>query len=252
MTIPNIDDVAQTLAEYERLAISTGATVQIMPTEFSTDGMTWVPFWIESEPPVLARATVLRDGIETVRVQVWAESLPAEDSWRNLWMQKPTKLFGAYADRAALRRAFRDAIGDRREPDEQTPPPETASARDWEDEIEKAETPAQVTELHAEMKTARAVTVVLERALRTRLTELGTAKRAELAAQRDTRQGVSITDAVADEVADSWKPVDQASAAVAEHIGRRTPPARRTPKDHLPPANRAARRAASSKKGRRR
>ncbi|KJL49508.1 hypothetical protein RS84_00221 [Microbacterium hydrocarbonoxydans] len=230
MSTPNIDDVAQTLAEYERLAISTGATVQILPTEFSADGETWVKFWIDEHPPAIARATVLRDGIPTERYVVWAESLPAEDSWRALWMAKPTKLFGAYADRSVLRRAYRDAIGDRREPDEQIDAPMApALQREWEAEIAAAATTDAVHELHAEMKTARAVTVPRERALRTRLAEIE---------------------------AGAWEPVDEPGADVAPAPRTATGAIRSTeakpaqPNDFLAPAgNRAARRKAARKKG---
>lgn len=239
MTMPNIDDVAQTLAEYERLAISTGATVQILPTEFSADGSTWLPYWIDTEPPVLARATVLRDGIETVRLQVWAESLPAEESWRALWQLKPTKLFGAYADRAALRRAFRDAIGDRREPDEQTPQPAVASDRDWAAEITAAQSAEAVNTLHAEMKAARAVTVALERALRARLAELST-ERIVLAASGGGK---------GDAVADAWTPADGEWPPPAPERSDSAAAVRPAPRDYLPPVNRAARRAATRKKG---
>lgn len=164
----NIDDVAQTLAEYERLAISTGDTVQIDPPEFSADGLAFAPFWAAEQPPIAARATVHRAGIPTTVYVAWGESLPAEDSWRALWLAKPMKLFGAYTVRAALRRAFRDAIGDRREPDEATATI-TSPVRDWEAEIDDAPTADAVHALHAEMKRARAVTPQLEAQLRNHL-----------------------------------------------------------------------------------
>lgn len=224
MSTPNIDDVAQTLAEYERLAISTGATVQILPTKFSADGETWVKFWVAAEPPALARAGVLRDGTLTERYVVWAESLPAEESWRALWLAKPTKLFGAYADRSALRRAFRDAIGDRREPDEQNGPLAPVDpALDWDAEIVAAVTVEALHELHARMKRARAVTVAREAALQDQLAIV----------QRTTP-------------ADAWAAADEPSAPEP------TPDARPATSDYLPPQNRAARRKAARKKGARR
>jgi hypothetical protein len=213
MSTPNIDDVAQTLAEYERLAIGSGATVQILPTLFSSDFETWRPVWDGDTPPTYAHARVLRDGVLTERYVVWAESLPAEDSWRALWLAKPTKLFGAYADRSVLRRAFRDAIGDRREPDEQTVTPAVPVSRDWDVEIAKAQTTDAVNALHAEMKSNRAMTVQREIALREQL-------------QKAT--------------ADAWTPTDTAPDEK---------PARPATRDYLPPANRAARRANARKKG---
>ena len=46
-------------------------------------------------------------------------TLAAVDEWRELWLRKPVALFGAFALRAALRRGFRDVIGDHHAPDEQ-------------------------------------------------------------------------------------------------------------------------------------
>ena len=224
MSTPNIDDVAQTLAEYERLAISTGATVQILPPEFSADGSTWLPYWIDTEPPVLARAGVHRDGVLTERYVVWAEALPAEESWRALWELKPTRLFGAYASRAVLSRAFRDAIGDRREPDDQAgPPAPVETSRDWDAEIPAALTVEAVHELHAQMKRARAVTVSREAALQEQLALV----------QRTVP-------------ADAWAATDEPAEAASASDSRQAP------RDHLPPQNRAARRKAARKRGGRR
>jgi hypothetical protein len=134
MTAKNIDDVAQTLAEYERLAITSGAKVQIDPPEFSAGASLpaeamWAPFWLDHEtPPAVARATVHRDGIPTTIYVSWEESLPLETAqtddgrlWRDLWEKNPMQRFGSYALRSALRRAFREVIGDRVEPDEDAP-----------------------------------------------------------------------------------------------------------------------------------
>lgn len=224
MSTPNIDDVATTVAEYENLAISTGARVRIDPPEFS-DGLSvtpFTPFWLVDENPKVARVTVYRDDVPTTVYVSWAESLPAEDSWRALWQAKPMKLFGAYVVRAALRRAFRDAIGDRREPDEQTTTPAPAAERDWDAEIRGAQTPDAVNALHAEMKQHRAMTVIREIALREQLQK--------------------TTDA-------AWQPapVEERTATGALRTAERRPGA---PRDYLPPAgNRAARRKAARRKG---
>lgn len=116
--------VQQTLAEYERLAIGTGEWNGTDAPEFSNDGEHWSTAWMrvehEDEHPVFARATVYRKGVKRPIVVVirWEEALPAVDDWRALWLRKPVALFGAFALRAALRRAFRDAIGDQHGPDE--------------------------------------------------------------------------------------------------------------------------------------
>ena len=211
----NIDDIAQTLAEYERLAITSGATVQIDPPEFSTDADHWLPI-VGELTPRWARATVHRDGVPTTVYASWDESLPVETAqaddgrlWRDIWEQKPMQRFGSFIVRAALRRAFREVIGDRVEPDEDAPKvaaAEAAKPRDWEAEIDTAPDVDAVHALHTEMKRARAVTPQLEAQLRNRLQ------------------------------AAAWAPAEESPKP-----GR--------PQDHLPPANRAARRAKS--KGRR-
>lgn len=126
------ETIQQTLAEYERLAIGTGEWNGTDAPEFSDDGEHWSTAWLPishadlngDRYPLLARATVWRKGVKrpTVVVIRWEEALPAIEEWRALWLRKPVTLFGAFALRAALRRAFRDVIGDRREPDEHDTP----------------------------------------------------------------------------------------------------------------------------------
>lgn len=190
--------VKQTLAEYERLAISTGATVRIDAPEFSRNGITWSPVWcpetlLTDDHPQFARVTVHRDGIPTTVYVSWDEALPAEDSWRALWERKPMTLFGAFTIRAALRRAFRDVIGDRHEPDDlpDSPPAAETVERDWETELAEAKTPAEVVALHQAAKAARAVTPALEVALRKKANDLLRAERERLAAKTPDRQPAS-------------------------------------------------------------
>ncbi|MDR6142071.1 hypothetical protein QE375_001625 [Microbacterium foliorum] len=275
MSTPNIDDVATTVAEYENLAISTGAAVRIDPPEFSADGSEWSPFWLGGGHPVGARATVHRDGVATTVYVSWEESFPAEESWRGLWLAKPMKLFGAYVVRAALRRAFRDAIGDRREPDEQ----QTLSvapdvARDWEAEIAGAADEQAVMALHAEMKQVRAVTVARERALRARLGELSAPPAARDweaefleasttdaidALEREAQQAraftADTTGRVLRRILNARRKAIVEAAWALDHAGAPAPAedesVRPATRDHLPPQNRAARRASSRKKGRR-
>tara|TARA_R100000365_G_C2747600_1_gene77704 strand:- start:6175 stop:6912 length:738 start_codon:yes stop_codon:yes gene_type:complete len=117
------EDVARTLAEYERLAQGSGEWDGREPVEFTDDGVSWGPFWAptgDRTHPVAARCTVHRKGVAvpTTAYVRWEEALPAEDSWRDLWAAKPTTLFGAFTARQAIRSAFREAIGNRREPDD--------------------------------------------------------------------------------------------------------------------------------------
>ena len=179
-TETTLEEVQQTLAEYERIAIGTGEWNGTDAPEFSDNGMAWTSAWLPSEDnehPALCRATVYRKGVDhpVVVIVRWDEAFPADDDWRALWGRKPIALFGAFAIRAALRRAFRDVIGERREPDETLtvdPPRAASTERDWFADLAAAETPAAVGLLHTEAKKARAVTVELERAIRHRIREL--------------------------------------------------------------------------------
>lgn len=232
----NIDDVAQTLAEYERLAITSGATVQIDPPEFSTDGDHWLPI-VGELTPRWARATVHRDGIATTVYASWDESLPVETAqtedgrlWRDIWEQKPMQRFGSFIVRAALRRAFREVIGDRVEPDEDAPrvsAPEAAADRtDWDAQIEDAADIASLELIWSDMRAARARTGAREVSYR--------ARRDELAAAAWSAPTPELT---ADELA-------------RHHVFFGHP--RPEPQDHQAPQNRAARRASARKKGGRR
>ncbi|KQR90991.1 MAG: hypothetical protein J0I33_13845 [Microbacterium ginsengisoli] len=120
---PTEDDVRETLAEYERLAMSTGAMVRIDPPEFASPdaSIDWAPWWLGDEPPQLVRVTVWRNGIQTQVYRAWQESLPVDPVWQELWRARPMTFFGASGIRAALRRAYRDVIGDHRQADDVEP-----------------------------------------------------------------------------------------------------------------------------------
>lgn len=183
MTEATTNEVQQTLAEYERAAISTGEW-DGTEVDFSHDGVTWVAYLAPSEEhphPPLARATVHRKGVKvpTVVVVPWDEAVPADSDWAGLWDAKPHLLFGAFAARSALRRAFRDVIGDRREPDEtqalSVSTSGVAPLRDWEAELMACTTVDQVNALWADIRAARAMTVPLEFACREKRIALGIA-----------------------------------------------------------------------------
>lgn len=118
-----VDDVAQTLAEYTRLALSTGSRLEIDPVEFTADGEVWVPLWLSEAHPAAARASVRRDDVPTVVYRRWVEALPGDmvltgdgRRWRDIWEANPTERLESYVLRAALARAFADVIGDRPDP----------------------------------------------------------------------------------------------------------------------------------------
>jgi hypothetical protein len=176
------EEFAQTLASYENAAIRTGQWNGTDAVEFSNDGAAWAPVWTKTDAfefPAFARARVHRVGVEHADWQYvsWAESIPAVDDWRALWERKPMKLFGAYAQRSAIRHAFRDVIGDRRDPDEVDPAapltaPVPAPERDWDADLENASTVEQLTEVWAAARTARARTAPREVVFERRLAQL--------------------------------------------------------------------------------
>lgn len=115
-----VDDVAQTLAEYTRVALSTGARLEIDPVEFTADGEVWVTLWLREEHPAGARATVRRDGVETIIERPWNAAKPGDEAltdtgrrWIDIWAENPVERFESYVLRRALAQAFADVIGDR-------------------------------------------------------------------------------------------------------------------------------------------
>lgn len=115
-----VDDVAQTLAEYTRLALSTGAELRISEVEFTADNKEWTTLWLAEGYPAGARVTVWRDGIAFPKTRRWVEALPGEEAltdtgrrWQDIWLENPTERFESYVLRAALARAYPDVIGDR-------------------------------------------------------------------------------------------------------------------------------------------
>lgn len=231
-----IEDFANTVAEYEALAIKSGEWDGIDAPEFSDDGVVWSQVWPAGSAPAFARVTVYRKGVRAPQVAVipWAESLPAVEEWRVLWERKPMTLFGSAAKRAAIRHAFRDLVGDRRDEDERDPaapdaPATAAAARDWAAELEAAASVDAIDAIWREARAAHARTAQLE--------VIHLRRREELRSQ--AWEPTQITNTHAIEI-----PREPAEVTALE---------RPTPQDYLPPAdgNRAARRAARKKGARR-
>ncbi|HWU47806.1 MAG TPA: hypothetical protein VN133_13700 [Humibacter sp.] len=266
----NIDDVAQTLAEYERLAIKTGAKVQIEPAEFTADGETWTPLWLSNDHPLAARVRVHRDDIVTERFVPWAEAVPTESAmtsdgrrWCDLWAARPSLRIGSYITRMALGTAFRDAIGDRRAPDDEDVPDIARRVKtqepvevDWDAAIENAPNVVDLDRVWADMRTARARSGAREVAYKTRRAAMvrgewvtsGDLPAPELSPEEGIRSRAFFGGDPAENM-----PADMPFAPVpARHVDSGASAGRpdiRRPQDHKPPQNRAARRA--SKKGRR-
>lgn len=255
----NIDDVAQTLAEYERLAITSGATVQIDPPEFSSGANDWAPFWIGDEPPKVARATVHRDGIPTTVYVVWDESVPIDTSqtddgrlWRDLWLAQPTKRFGSFALRTALRRAFREVVGDKVEPDEDAPKIDDrvyvpVDRTSWDEQIANAQTIEEIDRVWEDMRADRARTGAREVAYKTRRTALAAAEWEPAAPELSSDELARHRAFFGGKGERQMQYNDREWSREVQVAPRR---AGKAPQDHLPPSNRAARRAAS-RKGRR-
>lgn len=224
--------VQQTQQAYLTAATQTGE-LRGTAVEFTLDGKDWAPVIFDladGAHPIAARATVYREGwvVPTVVTVLWEEAVPADDAWAGLWLARPHVLFGAFALRAALRRAFADVLGDRREPDDlpsgvpERTTPETAV--DWYARIGAVATEAELNTVRAEARAARVIDLDMKKAL-------------------DERRAELTADAWAPEAETSAAPYDKAKgSALAERA------ARPAPQDHLP-GNRAARRA--RKKGRR-
>lgn len=228
----------KTIGEVERIVHASGQWDGTGPVEFSTDGTTWAESWgptAEHPFPEFARVEVHRKDVRvSTRTTIrWDEQIPrADEFWAAKWTGAPMRHFGRTARMVAYRQTFRDLLGDIAIEDEDSAPAPTPDAdRDWAAEFAAAEDIAAIDKLDAEARAARIFTpddagTALHRAFKQ-------ARAAVLAA----------TPASADE---AWAPVD--------HIPDQPRLRHRhaAPRDYLPPAgNRAARRAAQRKGGRR-
>ncbi|MER7522600.1 hypothetical protein ABTZ44_07500 [Microbacterium oxydans] len=233
MTEITEEAVQQTLQGYLTIATKTGE-LRGVNVEFTADGVTWHPLIFDLADgayPIAARARVHRAGWAepTHAPELWDEVVPADEGWRALWLARPHVLFGAHTLRAALRRTFADVLGDRREPDDldalpaptpSSPHPasDDAEAIDWIARVDAAKTVAELNEVRAEARMARAVTLPLKQ---------------RMDARRDEISG------------DAWATPAAGEQALAA-------PKRREPQDYRPSENRATRRKAARKKGGRR
>jgi hypothetical protein len=177
-TAPTEEDVAKTIAEYETIAIGTGARCEFEAPSFSADGVTWTKAWLAEQPPVAAMARVRRDGAESEVVVLWRDVVPADEEWRKLWERRPSPLFGAYARRAVILHAFRDVFGERREPGDnpRTLAVEEPPKRDWDAELEAATSSEHLMLIWAEARNQRERTAPREVIYERRLAELEAAE----------------------------------------------------------------------------
>lgn len=243
----------KTIGEVEHIVHASGEWDGTGPVEFSNDGVTWVQAWaptIEKAPdgstirveiahPEFARVEVYRKGVRiptTVTIR-WSEQYPAaSEEWAGKWDRSPMRHLGRTVRMIGFRQTFRDLLGDIRieeEVDERDLPAPAAdaapaAARDWAAEFLSTETIEQIDALEAEARAVRAFTP----------DKAGTDLHRTA---RNQRKAI---------VESAWA-LSTAGPAPAGAVAEAPAIERPAPRDHLPPQNRAARRASTRKKGRR-
>ena len=231
------------IGEVERIVHGSGLWDGTGPVEFSDDGTTWVQAWAPTDEhahPLFARVEVFRKDVRvptTVTIR-WDEQYPAaSEEWAGQWDRSPMRHFGRTARMVGFRQTFRELLGnivieDEDHTDRPEVTAEPATDRDWVAEFAAADTEYELDALDQEARRERVFTA----------DAAGTAL--HVALRRRRRE---IRDRWADG-ATAWDvPPITATIEVPEAVTDR--PARPVPQDHLPPANRAARRKAARKKG---
>lgn len=233
----------KTIAEVERIVHGSGLWDGTSAVEFSDDGADWTEAWTPTDAaahPQFARVSVYRKDVRiptTVTIR-WDEQFPqASDEWAGKWTRSPMRHFGRTVRMVGFRQTFRELLGNIRIEDEADERATEAPA-DIElapgaevliaDQIAAAETLEEIDAIERAGRRVRAFTpdkagTDLFRALRARRRELTP-------------------------VAEAWSPdaVDDAPAPAPVAAAERT-----APQDYLPPVNRADRRKAARRKGRR-
>ncbi|MFC7431015.1 MULTISPECIES: hypothetical protein [unclassified Agrococcus] len=246
---PTTERVAATLQDYLRVATETGelrgTVIEYGIPDTLGPGVAWVDALLGNDAPPLARATVYREGwaIPTVVTASWDESIPLEDSWRGLWETKPQTMFGAFTLRSALRRAFADVLGDRREPDDhpvgepEAPAPTDEPAQSvarvpWLQRVLDAQTEQEVEAIREEARGERAIDPELHMAMKVRLRDLAAPPAAEAAPAPKSKPKPSALDAVPapTAIAVAMQAAQEARAEAAKSMTPVTPRTRATRK----------------------
>jgi phage recombination protein Bet len=74
------------------------------PTQWTSDGVTWVDVWLDAAPPRAARVGVYREGFKEPLVAV--ATMDAYNAGGNMWRKMPALMLGKCAEMLALRKAF--------------------------------------------------------------------------------------------------------------------------------------------------
>lgn len=202
----------------------------------------------EHPHPDFARVIVTRRGQAAREVAIawadYAEIIEGDDEGRNAaerdWVEtrgrKPMAIFGAEAERHAYRVAFADVLAPLLgAPARRGVAPDVAAAapgRDFAAEIAEAKTVEQIDAIDRDARAVKAFTA----------DAAGTALHRAL---KDRRRALIAAAWSADPAADVRSGVDPVED-IAPAVGPRA-----VPRDHLRPQNRAGRRAAARRKGRR-
>jgi hypothetical protein len=229
----------KTIGEVEHIVHASGVWDGTEPVEFSDDGQNFAETWMPSEEhlhPQFARVTVHRKDVKipTRKTIRWDEQYPAaSEEWSGKWDRSPMRHFGRTVRMVAFRETFRDLLGDIRieeEIDERDLPAASAEpAQNAEHDWSAAFAATTTVEEHDALVTeARQAKVFKPTKEGTDLDRAQKAHRRELAAAVEA----------------AWKPEPEPAA--------HPEPGRPATRDYLPPQNRADRRAAARKRGRRR
>ncbi|WP_336642081.1 hypothetical protein [Microbacterium sp. USHLN272] len=251
ITIPEV----KTIAEVERIVNGSGLWDGTGEVEFSDDGITWTAAWTpdaDGAHPQFARVSVYRKEVRiptTVTIR-WDEQFPeASGEWAGKWLRSPMRHFGRTVRMVGYRQTFRELLGNVRIEDEADDRVTESTA--IADSTSVAEQPAEPIDWAAAIAGA------------TTLDEINDVDAAARAARvfKPNAEGTALHKALTDRrreiTAAAWSPVTPGESAdldiadgarvTAERIGKAEP------RDYLPPAgNRADRRAAARKRGRRR
>lgn len=220
----------KTIGEVEILVHGSGQWDGTEPVEFSNDGDHFAETWMPTEEhshPLFARVTVHRKDVKipTRKTIRWDEQYPAaSEEWAGKWDRSPMRHFGRTVRMVAFRETFRDIVGNIAIEDEArdttrpaAAPAPVAADRDWAAEFAAAESTDALD----------AVVLAARRAKAFKATAAGTAL----------------------DIAQRARYAELRAAAEAPEPAVKRP----ATQDHLPPTNRAGRRAqARRKKGGRR
>lgn len=111
------------------VAQRTGKYRGALPTEWTADGVTWLPVWLDTKQPAAARVRVQHADYDTPLdgVATWAEFGKTNSTWRSM----PAHMLAKVAESLALRRAFPMELSGLYTPEEIDNATPVEPTRDW-------------------------------------------------------------------------------------------------------------------------